>query len=56
MSSYQLAKDIKVTQKTAYYMLQRMREAVRDENFTAPMNGIVEVDDTYIGDKEKTNI
>lgn len=53
MSSYQLARDIKVTQKTAYYMLQRIREAVKNENFLAPMDGVVEVDDTYIGGKEK---
>lgn len=53
MSSYQLARDIKVTQKTAYFMLQRIREAVKNENFLAPMDGVVEVDDTYIGGKEK---
>ena len=53
MSSYQLARDMKVTQKTAYYMLQRIREAVKNENFLASMKGIVEIDDTYIGGKEK---
>ncbi len=53
MSSYQLARDVKVTQKTAYYMLQRIREAVKKENFSASMKGIVEIDDTYIGGKEK---
>ena len=42
MSSYQLARDMKVTQKTAYYMLQRIREAVKNENFLVPMNGTVE--------------
>ena len=53
MSSYQLARDLQVTQKTAYYLLQRIREAVKNENFLVPMNGTVEIDDTYIGGKEK---
>ena len=53
MSSYQLARDIKVTQKTAYFMLQRIREAVKNENFLAPLNGTVEVDETFIGGRER---
>ncbi len=53
MSSYQLARDIKVTQKTAYFMLQRIREAVKNENFLAPLDGTVEVDETFIGGREK---
>ncbi len=53
MSSYQLARDLRVTQKTAYYMLHRIREAVRNEDFVVPFVGTVEIDDTYIGGKEK---
>ena len=53
MSSYQLARDIKVTQKTAYFMLQRIREAVKNENFLAPLEGTVEVDETFIGGRER---
>ena len=53
MSSYQLARDLQVTQKTAYYMLHRIRESVRNEDFIVSFGGIVEIDDTYIGGKEK---
>ena len=53
MSSYQLARDLQVTQKTAYYMLHRIRESVRNEDFIVSLGGIVEIDDTYIGGKER---
>ena len=34
MSSYQLARDLQVTQKTAFYMLHRIREAVSGMRIT----------------------
>lgn len=48
ISSYQLAKHIGVTQKTAWYMLHRLREGTRDK---APvmLRNFVEADETYIG-------
>jgi len=50
ISSHQLAKDVKVSQKTAWHMLHRIREIFREE---APiLDGIVEVDETYVGGKE----
>jgi transposase-like protein len=49
ISSIQLAKYLGVTQKTAWFMLQRIRYAVEHEAFKAPLNGIVEIDETYIG-------
>lgn len=51
ISSHQLARDIKVTQKTAWYMLQRIRTsyAPKKEVFT----NTVEIDETYIGGKSK---
>lgn len=50
ISSHQLAKDIKVTQKTSWFMAQRIREAFipEDVNFSNP----VEIDETYVGGKE----
>lgn len=51
ISSVQLAEQVGVTQKTAWFMEQRIREAYeRGENI---FGGIVEVDETYIGGKDK---
>jgi transposase-like protein len=50
ISSLQLAKEIGVTQKTAWFMLGRLREACGD-NFEK-LNGIVEIDECFIGGKE----
>lgn len=33
ISSYQLAKDIKVTQKTAWFMLQKIKSATKSRSF-----------------------
>jgi transposase-like protein len=50
ISSMQLAKEIGVTQKTAWFILGRLREACGD-NFEK-LRGIVEIDEAYIGGKE----
>ena len=50
VSSLQLSKEIGVTQKTAWFMLGRLREAVGDDD--DKLSGVVEVDETYIGGKE----
>ncbi len=53
ISSVQLAKDIGVTQKTAWFMLHRLRYAFQTPAFQEPLKNTVEVDETYIGGKEK---
>lgn len=57
ISSLQLAKDIDVTQKTAWFMLHRLRYASQTKSFNTPSLGgigkVVEIDETYIGGKEK---
>jgi transposase-like protein len=50
ISSLQLAKQIGVTQKTAWFMLQRLREACGND--PTKLGGIVECDETYVGGKE----
>lgn len=51
ISSMQLAKEIGVTQKTAWFMLQRLREACGGDPGT--LTGIIEADETFVGGKEK---
>lgn len=52
ISSIQLSKDIGVTQKTAWFMLQRIRSCFGIENENE-LEGIVECDETFIGGKNK---
>jgi len=51
ISSLQLSKEIGVTQKTAWFMLGRLREACGND--PSMLSGIVEIDEVYIGGKEK---
>ena len=51
ISSVQLAKEIGVTQKTAWFILGRLREACGDS--PGMLSGIVEIDETFIGGKER---
>ena len=53
IASTTLARDIDVTQKTAWYMLHRLRHAATTETFNAPLDGTVEADETFIGGKER---
>ena len=52
VSSMKLHRDIKVTQKTAWFMLQRIRETFKRDDDDDPMSGPVEVDETYVGGRE----
>jgi transposase-like protein len=51
ISSLQLSRDINVTQKTAWFMLHRIRYAIKTKHFYTPLLGTVEADETYIGGK-----
>jgi len=50
ISSYQLGKDIGVSQKCAWFMLHRIRELMRDKKETK-LDNIVELDEVYMGGK-----
>ena len=52
VSSYEIAKGIGITQKSAWFMLHRIRDAMRTGTF-AKLSGEVEVDETFIGGKAR---
>ena len=51
ISSLQLYKQISITQKSAWFMLQRLREACGND--LEKLRGIVAVDETFVGGKKK---
>src|SRR5207253_5519385 len=52
VSSYEIARDLEVTQKTAWFMLHRVRESMQDKSM-AKLAGEVEVDESFIGGKAR---
>jgi transposase-like protein len=50
ISSLQLGRDLGITQKTAWFVLHRVRLIMGDPN-PAPLDNIVEIDETYVGGK-----
>ena len=51
ISSLQLARELGVTQKTAWFLLHRIRAAMEERG--GLFDGVVEIDETYIGGKER---
>src|SRR5260221_6192374 len=52
ISSYEVARAIGVTQKTAWFMLHRIRLAMQSGTF-GKMGGSVEADETFIGGRAR---
>lgn len=52
ISSHELARSMGVTQKSAWFMLQRLRLAMQEGGFE-PFRGEVEVDESFIGGKAR---
>lgn len=52
ISSLQLSRDLNITQKTAWFLLHRVREMLNN-NAPSYLSGTVEVDETYVGGKSK---
>ncbi len=49
----QISKELGITQKSAWFMLQRIREACGDDpKGGGLLSGIVEADEVYLGGKE----
>jgi transposase-like protein len=53
IASTQLAKDLGITQKSAWFVTHRLRHAIRTQSFNRPLDGVIEADETFVGGKEK---
>jgi transposase-like protein len=53
ISSIQLSKYLEITQKSAWFMLQRIRHGFEVSGNAGLLANIVEIDETYVGGKEK---
>ena len=53
ISSLNLSKQLGITQKSAWFVLSRIREMFKETNPTMLLTGMVEVDETYVGGKDK---
>jgi transposase-like protein len=53
VSSHQLARNLGVTQKTAWFMSHRIRLALEIGHFDLPLSGEVEADETFVGGKAR---
>ncbi len=52
ISSHQLGRDLNISQKTAWFLLHRVREMLREKS-PVMLSNDVEIDETFIGGKEK---
>jgi transposase-like protein len=52
ISSYEMHRDLGVSQKTAWFMLHRIREAMQDKS-SNKLAGEIEIDETFIGGKAR---
>lgn len=52
ISSHQLGRDIGVSQKCAWFMLQRIRGIVTEKN-PVKLKGVIQADETFVGGKER---
>lgn len=54
-SSCELARLLGVTQKSAWFMLYRIRLATGTSEYAEKLTGYIETDDTYVGGKAKNS-
>ena len=53
ISSHQLARELKVTIKTAWFLSHRIRKAMEERSDRALLSGTVQADETYVGGKPR---
>jgi len=49
ISSHQLAKDLSISQKSGWFVLQRIRFALQSGSFNHSPDGIIQADETFVG-------
>jgi transposase-like protein len=53
VSSHQIARELGITVKSAWFVTHRIREAMKEEPMATMLEGTVEVDETYVGGKPR---
>ena len=53
LSSCQLARDLDLNQKSAWYMQQRIRAEMATKQGSILLQGVIEADETYVGGKPR---
>jgi transposase-like protein len=53
VSSYEISRALGITQKSAWFMMHRLRLVLQDEHDGGKLSGEVEVDETFIGGKAR---
>jgi transposase-like protein len=51
VSSYEISRDLAITQKSTWFMLHRIRLAMKEGSFDKKFSGEVEADETFVGGK-----
>jgi len=53
ISSYELSRDLKITQKSTWFMLHRIRLMMQDDLTGGTLGGEIEIDESFIGGKAR---
>jgi transposase-like protein len=53
ISSHQLARDLQITQKSAWFVLHRVRHLLQSGSFDHSPDAILQADETFVGGREK---
>jgi transposase-like protein len=53
ISSHELSRAVGVTQKTAWFMLHRIRLAMKEKSLIPMLSGEVEADETFVGGRQR---
>ncbi len=53
ISSYQLAEDLGITQRSSWFLLHRIRHSLDQPEYNEPLSDTVEADETFVGGKNK---